>query len=122
MEENNNAGGVALILGILSIVGALVSMVIAFGGGFFGMCCPMFGFLAGIVPLVAGILALIGTVWSVIVWRRPATSEDDSNGTMAAVGLGLNALALLLDLIAGVIAVGPSLLMMFLSVVNAILN
>lgn len=121
-ETSSSAGAVALILGILSLAGAIVSLVVAFGGGAFGMCCPMFGFIASFVPLVAGVLALIGAVFGVIVFRRPALSDEDNSPTLAGIGLALSLISLLVDGVSLVIALGPSLMMMFLSIVNAIAN
>ena len=114
MEEISHTPGYsALGIGILSAVGAVLSLALSVAAGFgstvCGAICPLacvMGPVASLVPVLAGLLALIGALWGVVVMRKESAGPDDNNRKYAMVGAGLCVPSLLLNIVSFVVANG----------------
>ena len=114
MEEVSHTPGYsALGIGILSALGAVVSLALAAAAGFgstlCGAICPLacvMGPVASLVPALAGLLALIGALWGIVVMRKESAGPDDNNRKFAMVGVGLCVPSLLLNVVSFFVANG----------------
>lgn len=122
MEEPGIGGTVALAMGVVSLVLSLLSLVTSAAGGACSTCCAALGWVAALIPLAAGLFALASLLLGVVVRMRPAVNDEDKNPMYALFGILCSLIAIVVNVVSGLIASWATILAVVLGLVNVVMS
>lgn len=118
--EENTSGGTAQIVGAVSLVFGLISVVLSIGAAFFGLCCFLLPMASSVLSGLSGLVSVGGMGFGFVTMRNEELSEEQAG--KAKMGFGLAAVAFLMSLVAVAIACGPTIVVWILSIVSSLLG